>query len=207
MGLLSSTLSLTRYAVQGTLSGGVLDTLDRGLRQHAAVDIDDEPLERSVGWTDLATPYAPTFDRAAVSIGDYLVFALRIDQKSLSAQVVKKRLEQEISRRRAEEPSRPAMSRSEKKHIREAIVQTLYRQIPATPHVYDLVWHYEQGSLWFFSTLKRANEELEALFAKSFHLTLVRLFPYTLAELSSELTETQRDALQRISPTDFGVGG
>jgi hypothetical protein len=76
-------------------------------------------------------------------------------------------------------------------------------RIPATPNIYDLVWNYEDSVVWFFSNLKAANEELETLFAKSFNLSLIRLFPYTAAELSSDLSDSQRDKLQKISPTQF----
>ncbi|MEJ2167882.1 MAG: exonuclease, partial [Desulfobacterales bacterium] len=76
-------------------------------------------------------------------------------------------------------------------------------RMPATPKVYDLVWNHENSVAWFFSNLKAANEELETLFSKSFNLSLIRLFPYTAAELSAELTDTQRDELQKLSPTHF----
>jgi len=56
-------------------------------------------------------------------------------------------------------------------------------------------------SLYFFSTLKSANEELETLFLKTFNLSLIRLFPYTMAELQMKLTNRQKDLLLNISPT------
>jgi hypothetical protein len=65
------------------------------------------------------------------------------------------------------------------------------------------VWNYEDSVIWFFTNLKAANEELENLFSKSFNLSLIRLFPYTAAELSSGLSDSQLDELQKISPTLF----
>jgi len=50
---------------------------------------------------------------------------------------------------------------------------------------------------------KKANEELETLFSKSFRLSMIRIFPYTAADMSSNLTNSQRDELQKISPTPF----
>ena len=85
--------------------------------------------------------------------------------------------------------------------IKDHVMHSLCLRIPATPNIYDLVWDYEDSSIWFFSNLKAANEELETLFVKSFDLSLIRIFPFTAAYLSSELSDSQRDELQQISPT------
>jgi recombination associated protein RdgC len=71
--------------------------------------------------------------------------------------------------------------------------------MPATPNVYDVVWQYEQGSLWFFSSLKSANEQLETLFFKSFGVHLIRQIPYTLAMLKDILSSAQKDALEKLA--------
>jgi hypothetical protein len=79
--------------------------------------------------------------------------------------------------------------------------------VPATPNVYDLVWDMEAGVLWFFSNLKEANEELETLFSKSFRISLIRMFPYTEADLAAGLSDDQRDALKQSGPALFSGGG
>ena len=91
----------------------------------------------------------------------------------------------------------------EKKMDKDHVHSALILRIPATPNSYDVVWNYEESSLSFFSNLKAANEELETLFAKSFRLSLIRIFPYTAADLLSNLTDSQRDMLQKVSPTQF----
>jgi hypothetical protein len=85
--------------------------------------------------------------------------------------------------------------------IKDHVMNELCMRIPATPNIYDLVWNYEDSSVWFFSNLKAANEELETLFSKSFDLSLIRIFPFTAAYLSSEISDSQRDKLQQLSPT------
>jgi hypothetical protein len=98
---------------------------------------------------------------------------------------------------------RKYLSRDEKSMIREQVTSVLTLRIPAIPNVYDLIWNYEESSLWFFSTLKSANEELETLFFRSFQLPLIRLFPYTTADLATGLSDTQRDNLVKLTATDF----
>ena len=87
--------------------------------------------------------------------------------------------------------------------IRDHVRNVLTLRIPATPHVHDLIWSYEDASLWFFTTQKAANEELETLFLKSFGLSLIRLFPYTIADLAMDLSGQQRDILLSLDATNF----
>ena len=87
--------------------------------------------------------------------------------------------------------------------IKDHVVNLLSLRIPATPNIYDVFWDYEGRALWFFSNLKAANEELESLFSKSFKLTLIRLFPYTAAQLTAGLSSSELDVLAKISPAKF----
>jgi hypothetical protein len=52
--------------------------------------------------------------------------------------------------------------------------------------------------------MKNANEELETLFKNSFDLALIRLFPYTMADLTAGLSDSERDILNQLSFTHFG---
>ena len=123
-------------------------------------------------------------------------------RKNIAAKVLQKHYTIEVAKRMAES-GRDFLSKNEKRLVKEHVISALSLRIPATPNIYDLVWNYENSELWFFSNLKAANEELEDLFSKSFSLSLIRLFPYTAAELSSNLSDSQLDELQKISPTQF----
>jgi len=202
MGLLSSTVSITRYKVKGELEEPVIDTVSSGLRKNAISEIDNETFEKAVGWTTLENPFSPDFESTSFLIGAHFVFSLRIDKKTIPSKIVKKHFEAEVARKMAE-TNREAISRAEKQEIREHVLNVLSLRIPATPNIYDIIWHYEDGDLWFLSTQKAANEELETLFSKSFKLTLIRLFPYTVADMNAGLSEAEQDVLSRIMPTSF----
>jgi DNA recombination-dependent growth factor C len=131
-----------------------------------------------------------------------MVFALRIDKKTIPAKVVQKHFMIESTRRLAE-TGRQYLSRNEKQTIKDHVIEALYLKVPATPHVYDIIWNYEESFLWFFSNLRAANEELETLFLRSFDVTLIRMFPYTAAQLSSDLSDTEKDILLKLAPTNF----
>ena len=202
MGILSSSVSVTRYRVEGKIKTPILETVANGLKKNAVAEIDDDVSDKAVGWTSFHKPYHPDFYGSSFVYGNYLVFSLRIDKKSIPAKVLKKHFMIESARRLAK-TGREFLSRNEKKLLKDQIIDRLSLRIPATPNLYDIIWNYEESSLWFFSNLKAANEELETLFRHSFDLTLIRLFPYTTADLVLGLSDSERDILSNLSPTAF----
>lgn len=202
MSLLSSSVSVTRYIVNGTLEKPVLDKIHNGLTQNVIQEIDGDDYLKSVGWTSFEHPYLPDFEGSSFSIGTYLVFSMRLDKKSIPPQVIKQRSTIEMSKILAKS-DRSFLSRDQKKDIKEHVIHELSQRIPATPQVYDLIWNLEDSWLWFFSNLKAANEELETLFQRSFDLRLIRVFPYTAADRIAGLSDPERDCLNQLTPTHF----
>ena len=202
MGLLSASNSITRYTVEGRLKKPVLEAVAAGLKKNMISEIDDNASEKAVGWTSFDKPYQPDFGGSNYVYGAYLVFALRIDKKTIPSKVIKKHFMIESARRLADS-GRQYLSRNEKQTIKDLVIDRLNLKVPATPNVYDIVWNYEDSVLWFFSNLKAANEELETLFLRSFDLSLIRVIPYTAAHLDSGLTDTEKDLLLKLSPTNF----
>ncbi|MDX2439578.1 MAG: exonuclease [Desulfobacterales bacterium] len=202
MSISSSKVSITQYNVQGKLNSQIIDTIADGLTKHTIADIDQQVLERAVGWTSFDKPFQPEFSGSSFVYGNYFVFSLRIDKKNIAAKILKKLYTIEAARRMSES-GRDYLSKTEKKLVKDHVQNALCLRIPATPNIYDVVWNFEESSLWFFSNLKAANEELETLFSKSFRLSLLRIFPYTAADIYSNLKDSQRDELLNISPTQF----
>jgi len=200
MGLLSSSVSIMRYRVEGDLDTPVMETVARALKKNSISEIDDHASEITAGWTSFNQPYQPDFKGSSFVFGTYLVFSLRIDKKSISSKIIQKHYTIEMSKKLAAS-GRAYLSRSEKEMLKDHVVNILSRRIPATPNIYDVLWNYEEGSLWFFSNLKAANEELETLFSRSFKLSLIRLFPYTAAQLTAGLSDSELDMLAELTPT------
>lgn len=200
MGLLSSRISLATYKVAGRLDGPVHETVYQSLKQRSIPNIEDDGSEAVFGWTSFENPYVPDFEGYSFVFGAHMVFALRVDKKSIPPKLVRKHCAIEAAKR-VTDTGRNYLSATEKKAIKENVVLTLSRRIPATPNVFDLVWNYEEASVWFFSNLKSVNEALETLFFKSFGLQLVRLFPYTTADLIAGLSDRERDLLKKLDPS------
>ncbi len=198
MGILSSNASITRYQVLGQITDPVMDTLIKLLSQHTIEEIDAESVDKSIGWTSFEDPFKPDFSQSSFVIGVYFLFSFRIDKKAIPTKVVAKQYHIE-SEKRLKESGKEALSRNEKKQIKEDVLHELSLRIPATPNVFDILWNYEKSTLWFFSTQKSANEEFESFFTKTFKLNLIRQFPYTAA--MNVLTDNQKDLLDRLPPS------
>ncbi len=202
MGLLSSTVSVTRYKVKGKIESPVLEKVSEGLSKNAIREIDNDNQEKAIGWTSFEKPYAPDFEGSSFNIGAFLVFSMRIDKKSIPAKVITKYYHIEMAKRLAE-TGREYLSRNEKRSLKEHVINVLSLRIPATPNIYDVVWNVEESWLWFFSNQKSANEELETLFTRSFNISLIRIFPFTAAHLAAGLSEADLDVLSQLTPTKF----
>ncbi|MFO7964800.1 MAG: recombination-associated protein RdgC [Desulfobacterales bacterium] len=203
MGLLSSTASIVRYRINGKIETSVKETILKSLSKFSINDeLEDEVSDKVVGWTSFSNPYHPDFSGMQFDVGSYFIFSLRIDKRNISSKLIQKHVAH-ASAIRLKDTGRRYLSRDEKRAVREHVVNELRMRIPATPNVYDLLWHHDKGILFFFSTLKSANEELETLFFKTFGFSLIRLFPYTMAELSMNLSDAQKDILLNVSPTTF----
>ena len=200
MGILTSSASITRYKVEGKLKAPVTQTVENGLKQYTIPDIDEAVSDRTMGWTSLDNPYQPDFNGASFVFGTVFVFSLRIDKKTIPAKIIQKQYAIEMNRI-LKKTGRSFLARDEKKMLKDRIINALSLRIPATPNLYDVVWHYDESVVWFYSNLKAANEALETLFLKTFKCVLVRLFPYTLADLDKDLSDSARDRLAQIVPT------
>ena len=202
MGLLSSSVSITRYNIIGDIKKPVIETITNSLTKFGIQEIDGDHSEKIAGWTSFLNPFLPEFKDSSFLIGSYLVFSMRLDKKAIPPKVINKYCTIEMANTLGK-TGREYLSRNEKKSIKENIIDALSLRIPATPHIYDVIWHLEESWLWFFSNLKTANEELEILFQNSFNLRLIRMFPYTSANLMAGLSNNEKDLLHKLSPTNF----
>jgi len=204
MGILSSSSSVVRYRVKGKVKEPLLDTISHGLNKYRISETDNNSDDKISGWTSFINPYLPDFSGSSFMYDPYVVFSLRIDKKSIPSKTIQKQYVTEITRRLANN-DRTYISRHEKKEIKDRVISSLGMRIPATPNIYDVIWFPEKSSLWFFSTLKSANEEIESLFLKSFALSLIRLFPYTQAFYMEGFSDREKDKLNKLSPSNFAA--
>jgi DNA recombination-dependent growth factor C len=200
MSLLSNALSITRYRINGRLNGPITDAVYLGLKKNMLSDIEDTDAAHSAGWTSFQDPFTPSFEGASFVYGNYFVFSLRIDKKIIPSKLVQKHMAIEVAKK-CQASGREFLSKNEKKMIRENVISLLGLRIPATPNIYNVLWNYEASLVWFFTHLKRPNEDFETLFKTSFGLTLIRIFPFTFAESAASMSDFDSDLLTALDPT------
>jgi len=202
MSLLANATSITRYRVLEELDAPITENVYDGLQQDRIPDIDDVDTALSSGWTSFQDPYTPNFEGASFVYGSYFLFSLRIDKKTIPSKLIQKYMAIEIAKK-LEASGRDFLSKNEKQMIKEHVFNLLNLRIPATPHIYNVLWNYESSLVWFFTHLKSPNEIVETLFKTSFGLTLKRIFPFSFTELNPKISAFDRDQLLSLSPTNF----
>lgn len=181
MALLSNSCSFVRYAVSGDMQENFWDYAAERIRSFAFRDIDDNFEEKSIGWVSVNNMFDSAFEYASYAAGDYIVLALRIDERKVSSAVLKKFCMKEEERVKKEKEL-PRLSRGHRQEIKESVRLTLLKKALPAPAVYDLCWNLADSSLYFFSTNKKAQEILENFFKETFNLSLTLQIPFLTAE-------------------------
>jgi DNA recombination-dependent growth factor C len=203
MSLTSTSASITRFRVFGELDKP-LEAVLSGLQKFAVdkrTEENDANENEIFGWTSTESPYIPDFE-SSFTIGSFFVFSFRIDKKTVPAKLIQQKITEVLKKRMAEREDQP-LSKAETREIKNQVKQMLIANAPYVPNVYDLFWDYEASTVYLLSNSKAVCEKLEDLFSKSFGLRLVQLFPFTIADLTFELTELQRKNLLKQQPTYF----
>lgn len=200
MGFLKGTASFVKFVVEGELPENSLDYIADRIVSFSFQDIDDNYDEYSIGWVSVLNMFDSEFQYASYAAGDYITLTLRIDERKVSPAILKKFVQKEEDRVKAEKQV-PKLSRSEKVQIKDRIRTELMRKAIPVPSTYDLAWSLSNSTLYFFSTNKKAQALLEDYFQESFGLLIRQQIPYTTAE--TFLDEEAVQQLSRITPEIF----
>ncbi|MDY0163464.1 recombination-associated protein RdgC [Desulfobotulus sp.] len=202
MALLSNANTLTRYRVEGKDDDISLESIREKLQHNRFPEIEDPAAVFTSGWTPFESHYLSDFSEKTIVFANFILFCLRIDKKSVPSKILKKQMILE-TQKRLKESGKEFLSKNEKKALKEDLEASLLLRIPASPNIYDLLWDMEKKEVYFFSSQKASNEEVETLFTKTFGLHLIRIFPYTAAMHSKTLTDMEKDRFTTLSPVRF----
>lgn len=201
MGIISNTVSMRQYRVEGGLpQGDLFQWASELLAKHAFRSIDNTLDESSWGWVHIHEHQESGFEDPHAFLRDrYLALTLRLDQRKLPSALVK------AGRAKAEEefleanPGFKWVPKNEKEELRERVKMALFSRILPVPSTYDAVWDTKTGTLLFASLRKKSVELFEDHFHKTFHgMRLILVHPYSRAEsvLSTDLLPALRIANQ-----------
>ena len=206
MDLMKSTQSISRYKVEFVEGSDISGTILEALKKYVipSDDLRELTAEAVAGWVPLESPYDPDFDKYPFQYGDKIIFSLRIDKKSIPADLVKQRVAAAIQKK-MKETGREFLSKNEKSEIKELVIDDLVIQTPFVPKVYDIVWDYASATVSLYTAGKAQNEFFTTLFFKTFERKLIPLFPYTMISEDFEFPQDVLTKVSRLSPVRFCV--
>jgi DNA recombination-dependent growth factor C len=168
------------------------------ITRQAFRDIDDSYEEYSIGWVSIMNMFDSEFAYASYAAGDYIVLAMRMDERKVTPAVLKKFCQKEEERLKKERQI-PKLSRGQKLEIKENMTLMLTKKAMPVPSVYDMCWNLADNTVLFFSTSAKAQASLEDLFKQTFDLHLVLQVPFLTA--GKLIDPDLEDRLADMGPT------
>jgi len=198
LGILSSSVSLTRYRIVEKVPDELVNELPQRLKSNAFREIDQTSDERSFGWVCFDDFLDNKWHTASPHKGHYLAFALRLDTRRIPPAVMKKhlRLALEEARREQEPRGRKIVTRDQKAEIKDRVKQTLMGKTLPVPAVFDVVWDVSRHMIYLGSISPKVRQLFEDQFTQSFDLSLEPQTPYFLAAILAE--EQKKNLLEEV---------
>jgi hypothetical protein len=143
--------------------------------------------EKLSGWTSIDNVLDTKFQYANYSVGEYLVFSMRLDKKVIPPSLLKLRVLEE-EKKALGESGKKFLGRQRKEDIKEKVKVELAGLIPPIPSFFEACWSPRGKMVYFCSLAAAPIEEFKDLFKRSFKMDLVPFAPW--------------DKVQAISPAE-----
>lgn len=193
MGLKKGAFSFSRFGVSSPLPGNFADLFDEKIKSFAFRDFFPENEEKSLGWTGLQEILDTEFAYAAHTLGDYRVFSLRIDRKTIPSALLRLRF-LEAERGMLAERETKKLYKEEKEALREAIRQDLMKQAAPVPSMLDVCWSLSRGKIYFSCHAEKVLQDFQDFFRETFEMDLALHVPWLDA-----LAQNEDDIVESIS--------
>ncbi len=186
MGLLKGSLTFSRYRTPDKLPRNFREFVDRQIKLNAFRDGSLGADEKNSGWTSMENILDTKFAQADYLYGDYLAISLRLDRKSVPPSLLKLKM---LEAERKFLSARKRLSKEQRDELKEQIRLELLSKAHPVPSFFDVCWSLSGGWLLFSSLSAGVMEEFEALFKKTFDISLQVYVPWDVRHLDSKLAE------------------
>ncbi len=132
--------------------------------------------EKNMGWVSLTDVLDADFKQASYSLGDYLLFSLRIDRKLIPPKLLKLKLLEE-ERRHLAQSGRERIGKQSAAALKEKIEAEILTRQEAVPSFYDVLWSLGKKTVYFSALADKVADDFTGLFKNTFSLNLKRLLP------------------------------
>jgi len=199
--LFDNTIQLTRYSVtpiKDVDKTSIIKDIEIKLDNNKIYDIDGEPDEIAVGWSDFENIFETNLNNFWFDLEDHndiIKISMRFDEKKINKNILKKEINEKI--KEIEQDGYEA-NKVQKKEIKEQISDILFIKAKAEPKGFNVIWKPYKGKIYFFSTNKKANDAFIRLFHSTFETTISPIIPFELALENNEFCD-----IENISPCLF----
>lgn len=201
MGLLSASTSISRFRVREKLKPDHREHYPLQIKRYGFRELAEDSMEeRSIGWVNLLDVLDSRFIGEEYFKENFITLSLRLDVRKVPPQALK----QYCMQAEAEQKSRLGknfLAKAHRQEIKERIHSQLLKRVIPRTSVYDMMWNLEKREVIFSSLNNALCGEFAEVFKKTFDLSLIALFPYTIAE--AHLTGDQLAVLENTQPWSF----
>ncbi len=198
MGLQSGSATFSRFTVEPP-AGDPRRWLTRSLSKGAfePLDLQRSEDDRSAGFVEREETSSTRFSVGAVALGEWALFAWRIDSVAVRASAVKVELAKWEAAFVAKQRRPPA--RAERASARETVRRELRLRTPIATRTFDLSWNLETNELLAWVASRKVVDEIAAALETAFGAKLTPGSPAALAARGGA-------ALEKLGPTAELVG-
>ena len=176
MGLLKGNFTFSRFYVRGNLPQAFFEFVHHRIKANAFEETIKSTEEKRLGWVSLTDFLDTDFEQANYALGDYLIFSLRVDRKSVAPSLLKLRVLEE-ERRFLAESGKEKINKSLAEEIKDKVKGHILSKTEPVPAFYDVCWSLGKKVLYFSSLSDSITQDFIDLFKKTFSLTLEPLSP------------------------------
>ncbi|MCB9758996.1 MAG: recombination-associated protein RdgC [Alphaproteobacteria bacterium] len=201
MGILKGPMTARRYIALGEVPDGFRERYVEALNANAFREpFSKTSKEETVGWVSSHNLLDTDFtDLNMWLYNQYALFSLRVDKKSLPANLFRATLEQR-GRQWCEEHGQERLPRSVKNELKDNLeFEWLQRTLPRV-QVTEVVWNVVEGTVLYHSLSQASNDRFRKLFHRTFGLALEAVNPLDLIT-----DDTLAAALERTGGSDLRV--
>jgi recombination associated protein RdgC len=176
MSLLKGNFTFSRFQVEGHLPQVFLPYVNNRIKANAFQETVKSTDEKRWGWVSLTDVLDTDFQHANYALGDYLIFSMRVDRKSVAPSLLKlKVLEEE--RRFLVESGKEKINKSMANEIKDKVKLQILSKMDPIPAFYDVCWSVGKKVLYFSSLADNVAQDFIELFKTTFALNLKPFSP------------------------------
>lgn len=201
MGFFSRSTSMMRYKTKGDVQSSFWDAVDSGVQSGSFRDIESPGELIGLGWTSIEDFSEYEFHGASYLYGNYVALSLRVDTVRIPPRILEIQIKKE-TRKLLQETGQRRLSSNQRKELKEAVKESLKKQVLPSIQVFDFVWDTSKSIVYFTSLAIKARERFEDHFKKCFGLNLIPLIAYLKAEDVFK-TAAEKSDLEKLKASDF----